>query len=225
MEDPKKDPGTLDNTSDQDYEGEESESSDDETLDTSAGQPIKDSALLLKYIQRDLNCLSDESKTKRKFGLMNLYKMFVTQETKIEKRVMQHILMDVQKPLLKRFSDPVEKCRELAILIIKKFFEECDDLTVTFPYIFPVLVEKLGAVDLEGTDNLPDVMKPPPSQKPKIIISPPETSEEIRLMIAEVVTLMINSTIADCFRAYIDDLVNILCTLIMDPYGEVVREA
>jgi len=42
---------------------------------------------------------------------------------------------------LKRFIDPVEKCRELSILIMKKFFENCDDLTIVFPYIFPVLVD------------------------------------------------------------------------------------
>jgi hypothetical protein len=138
---------------------------------------------------------------------------------------MQEVLPSIQKPLLKRFGDPVEKCRELAILIIKKFFNECDDLTISFPYIFPVLVEKLGATNLEGTDGLPDVMKPPPSQKPKMIVSPPEPSEEVRLQLAEIVTCMIQKTISDWFRAYLDDLVNILCTLAMDPYGEVIREA
>jgi len=98
-------------------------------------------------------------------------------------------------------------------------------LTISFPYLFPVIVEKLGATDLEGTDNMPDVMKPPPSQKPKIISNPPEPSEEVRLQLAEIVTLIIKKTISDCFRAYLDDLVNILCTLAMDPHGEVIREA
>ena len=215
----------IDQNSDEGTEGEEEESSDEEVLDFTNGKSINNSTLLLKHIQRDLNCLADQNKTKRKFGLMNLYNIFVKQDTKIEKKTLQQVLLDVQKPLLKRFNDPVEKCRELSILIIKKFFEECDDLTITFPYIFPVLVEKLGAYDLDGTDALPDVMKPPPSQKPKMIISPPEQSEEIRLQIAEVVTLIIKSTMTDCFRAYLDDLVNILWALIMDPYGEVIREA
>lgn len=98
-------------------------------------------------------------------------------------------------------------------------------MTISFPYLFPVLVEKLGAEDLDGTDSLPDVMKPPPSQKPKMISNPPEPSEEVRLQIAEIVTLIVKNTIIDCFRSYLDDLVNILCALAMDPYGEVVREA
>ncbi len=41
---------------------------------------------------------------------------------------------------------------------------------------------------------------------------------------AELVTIMVTSTIAECFRAYLDDLVNILRALAMDQYGEVVRE-
>ena len=68
-------------------------------------------------------------------------------------------------------------------------------------------------------------MKPPPSQKPKMIVNPPEPSEEVRLKLAEIVTLMIKATISDCFRAYLDDLVTIICTLVQDPYGEVIREA
>lgn len=213
----------LDDDSDEEVEQEESES--DETADNGSGLPVQNASKLLKYIQRDLNMLSDESKVKRKFGLMNLYNLFVIQETKIDKRVMQEILPAIQKPLLKRFSDPVEKWRELSILIIKEFYKQWEDLTITFPYIFPVLVEKLAAFDLDGTDSLPEVMKPPPSQKPKMIISPPEQSEEIRLLIAQIVTLMIKSTITDWFRAYLDDLITILRTLAMDPYGEVIREA
>ena len=90
-------------------EGEsEEESSGDETTDTVNGIPLKNSEKLLKYIRRDLNMLSDEDKVKRKFGLMNLYEIFVKQENKIEKHIMQEILPSIQKPLLKRFSDPVE---------------------------------------------------------------------------------------------------------------------
>ena len=220
----KSEKSNLDNDSDEDSEQEESES-DDEAVETNSEIPTQNANKLLKYIQRDLNMLSDENKVKRKFGLMNLYNLFVIQETKIDKRVMQEILPAIQKPLLKRFNDPVEKWRELSILIFKEFYKQCEDLTITFPYIFPVLIEKLAAFDLDGTDTLPEVMKPPPSQKPKMIIAPPEQSEEIRLLIAQIVTLMIKSTITDWFRAYLDDLVTILRTLAMDPYGEVIREA
>jgi hypothetical protein len=104
-------------------EGESEEYSDGETDDTVNGIPVKNAERLLKYIQRDLNMLSDESKVKRKFALLNLYELFVKQTVEVNKQVMQEILPSIQKPLLKRFSDPVEKCREISILIIKEFFK------------------------------------------------------------------------------------------------------
>jgi len=63
-------------------EGESEYSSGDEGDDTI---PTGNSEKLLRYIRRDLNMLSDESKVKRKFGLMNLYELFVQQKTKIDK--------------------------------------------------------------------------------------------------------------------------------------------
>ena len=58
-------------------------------------------------------------------------------------------------------SDKIEKNRELACYIIREFFSKCDDLTMSIPYIMPVLVERLNAEDLEGVEYVPDVMKPP----------------------------------------------------------------
>jgi hypothetical protein len=55
----------------------------------------------------------------------------------------------------------LEKNRELACYIIKEFFTRCDDLTLSIPYIMPILVERLNADDLEGVETLPDVLKPP----------------------------------------------------------------
>jgi hypothetical protein len=62
--------------------------------------------------------------------------------------------------LFKRLSDKIEKNRELACLIIKEFFQRCDDLTISIPYLIPILMDRLNADNLEGTDFLPDNMKP-----------------------------------------------------------------
>ncbi len=58
-------------------------------------------------------------------------------------------------------TDKMEKNRELAALIIKEFFQRSDDLTLSIPYLMPILVERLNAEDIEGVDSLPDVLKPP----------------------------------------------------------------
>ena len=55
----------------------------------------------------------------------------------------------------------MEKNRELAALIIKEFLSRSDDLTLSIPYLMPILIERLNAEDLEGVDGIADVMKPP----------------------------------------------------------------
>ena len=67
----------------------------------------------------------------------------------------------IQKALFKRLSDKAEKCREIAALLIKEFFIRSDDITMSIPYIMPILMERLNADDIEGTEGLPDTMKPP----------------------------------------------------------------
>lgn len=37
-----------------------------------------------------------------------------------------------------------------------------DDLTLSIPYIIPVIMDRLNAEDPEGVDYLPEVMKPRP---------------------------------------------------------------
>jgi hypothetical protein len=66
----------------------------------------------------------------------------------------------VQKPLFKRLFDEIEKSRELACLLIKEFFSRVDDLTLSIPYLIPILIERLNAEDLEGIDYLEEKMKP-----------------------------------------------------------------
>ena len=110
----------------------------------------------------------------------------------MEKRVYQELLQHVQKPLLKRFQDPVEKCRQIAIEILKQFFSNCDDLTISFPYVFPVLVDWLNAINIEGYEHIEDEMKKPtPSQHLLVMVKPPEPSEELWLLIAEMLTIII----------------------------------
>ena len=62
-------------------------------------------------------------------------------------------------------SDLIEKSRELAALIIREFFGRCDDLTLSIPYLLPIIVDRLNAEDLEGTDYLDEKMKPTQEQR------------------------------------------------------------
>lgn len=123
--------------------------------------PRESAADLMTYLHREINNLSNmEDPQKRKFALIKLYQIFVQAKKKAPNRIYQEILPQIQKPLFKRLGDKQEKCRELAALIIKEFFVKADDITMSIPYLIPILVERLRAEDLEGTETLPDVMKP-----------------------------------------------------------------
>ena len=160
-----------------------------------------------------------EDGQKRKFALIRMYQIFVQAKKKAPNKIYQELLPTIQKPLFKRLTDKMEKNRELAALIIKEFFARSDDLTLSIPYFMPVLIERLNAEDLEGVDGLPEAIKPPVNTKPQIMSDLVETSEEVRLVLAEIVTVTVKQTVFDCLRAYIDSFVNVIRALCMDPYG------
>ena len=51
-----------------------------------------------------------------------------------------------------------------------------------------------------------------------------EPSEEVRELLAEIVTIIVSTTVFDCLRAYIDPIVNIIRAICMDPCGDVIME-
>ncbi len=135
------------------------EESSEEELDFDF--PREDAQELLQFLHREITNLSNlEDSTKRKFALVKLYQIFVLSKSKPTIRVYGEVLPSIQKLLFKRFSDPIEKNRELACLIVKEFYSKVDDLTLSIPYLMPVLVDRLNAEDLEGIDYLPEEMKP-----------------------------------------------------------------
>lgn len=47
------------------------------------------------------------------------------------------------------------------------------------PYVFSIVCERVNCADLEGILNVPEVMRPPPGQKPKVLVKLIEDSEEV----------------------------------------------
>lgn len=90
--------------------------------------------------------------------------------------------------------------------------------------MLPILVERLNAEDLEGTDYIVEKMKPVQNQKAQEMMNLPENSETVRILIAEIMTIIVSTTLFDCMRPYVDNIVNICKALCMDPYGEVIIE-
>ena len=149
----------IESSSEADSDDESSSDEEDENIDIKfPNTNIED---LHQFISRDLtNMRNKEDGQKRKFALIKLYQIFVLARNKAPPKIYQELLPEIQKHLFKALTDKIEKNRELAALIIKEFYRKCDDLTLSIPYLLPVLIERLNADDLEGVDFLDEKMKP-----------------------------------------------------------------
>ena len=71
------------------------------------------------------------------------------------------ILDETFKILFKKLEDGLEKCRELSIQILTQLFEHCEEINENLlSYLFPVIIKRLNAADLEGIEHLPEQMRP-----------------------------------------------------------------
>eukprot|EP00913_Durusdinium_trenchii_P003937 g3646.t1 len=150
--------------------------------------------IFLAYIQRDINCLSEENLSVRLQSLQKLERVLVKQ-------------IDTWK------------CRESAVKILRSLVENTSDLAAALPYIFPSLVARLGSEDLDGVAHLPEIMRPDPEQKPTEIAQP--DSEEVRLQLGHFVASLLSRCSPTQIYSYIDEATGLIRAAAMDPFHEV----
>ncbi|XP_062840841.1 dynein axonemal assembly factor 5-like [Trichomycterus rosablanca] len=153
---------------------------------------------VLESLARDLNCLNEEEKNTRKSALESIKRKTINKG--LQSAVLQEVFACLQKSLLKCLSDPMERCRELAIQIFGDFVRCVPKPEDSLPYLIPALAQRLG-------EN-------------KIL----EPTEELRLSMVELLAL----TLEVCggnFAPYLDDIIKILKNTITDPFPEVKRES
>ena len=73
---------------------------------------------LCQSLQRDINCLADDNRGTRKRALEKINKEVFSKKSKLSASVMKTVFEEILKPVLKLFSDPTEKCRELSLQIV-----------------------------------------------------------------------------------------------------------
>ncbi|KAH3861633.1 dynein axonemal assembly factor 5-like [Dreissena polymorpha] len=158
----------------------------------------QNSNAVIQGLARHLNCLGEENKLARRKALENIKKDTVGRKPSIDESETKPILNEILKPLLKSFSDPVEKCRELSLEILSQFLRQVKDPEEYLPFIIPVVVQRLGQQEIT------------------------ESSEELRF---QLVSFM--QEILECsgkkLAVYLDDIVKILQRTILDPYPEVKK--
>lgn len=133
----------------------------------------------------------------------------------------QEISREFLKNVLVSCSDHSEVVREYSIKIVMEMMIRAEEVDGVLPYVMSVLVERLNCRDLEGIKSLPEAMRPPPGQKPHVVIKLVETSEEVRLAICKLLEKIIGLVDINLVRRFLDDMVNVLRSLVMDPCGDI----
>ncbi|ELU05823.1 hypothetical protein CAPTEDRAFT_167239 [Capitella teleta] len=162
--------------------------------------PSADHEIISPNLPRHLNCLGDENRNTRKRALEAIRKETVSRSPALSTEDLGNVFQSIGGPLLKLFSDPVEKCRELSIDIIGKFLEKVPSPSSYLHVVVPVVTQRLGQQDIV------------------------EPSEELRLELIVLLTHLVELSGRD-IHPYLDDLIKILQRSIVDPYPEVKKQS
>ena len=155
---------------------------------------------IVKSIYRHINCLNDENRNMRKIALENIRNDTIYHKPPLNMDELEYIFSEIMKPLLKSFSDPVEKCREISIVIVQSFFAVISELSERLSYVIPVIVQRLGQQD---------------------IIEP---SEEIRLQLMRLLSLIIDKSGCN-ISVYMDDITKVLVRTLIDAFPDIRKES
>lgn len=190
-------------------------------MDALGDIPCETPETFLAYLQRDINCLAEDSATVRLQSLQKLERVLVKQADTLPTDIIDAAADALLKPLLKRMKDKSEKCRLCGVTILTSLVETTSDLSSMLPYVFPTLVARLGCEDIDGVAHLPEAMRPDPEQKPTEITRPVEESEEVRLLLARLVQAVVGRCNQGQIYSWIDEATGLLRAQAMDPFHEV----
>ena len=172
---------------------------------------------VFSFITRSINLINDGDKKTKKDTVISLHKFICLDQPSIKRELIQEILVSFNGNLIK-FSlfNEIDKIREYSLKILIYLYANCVNLTKFLP--------KLQCDDLEGYGNMPEDIRPTPSQNPQKVISVTENIEEIRILYLKLLETIIchENAVKDDFRLFVQDIVNITRTLCMDPAPNVV---
>ena len=180
---------------------------------------------VFSIITRYINLINDGEKQVKKETVIKLHKFICLEQPSFKRELVQEILISFNNNLIKySLFNEIDKVREYCLKILIYLYANCVNITKFLPFIFSALANKLQCDDLEGYGNMPEDIRPTPSQNPQKIIKVTESIEEIRILYLKLLEAIINhdNSTLDDFRLFVQDIVNITRTLCMDPAPNVV---
>ena len=150
----------------------------------------------------------------------------------------QMLLNGTSTSVFKRFSDTSEKCRELALKIAIKFCLSAPDLTKCIPFLIPSILSRYPSTyfdpeqnvfihDMEKHEEFKRGVATERQDRASLVhgikkIEVVEGSEEVRLMLCDVVGALLKSAVYNgtlgCLNPYFPDFVLILQSQLRDPF-------
>ncbi|XP_075244833.1 dynein axonemal assembly factor 5-like [Convolutriloba macropyga] len=161
---------------------------------------MSSAADVLKSLARPINTLGSENKVVRRKALEQIRKETVAKSPPLEKDELQTISVEVHRNVLSCLSDESEKCREIALDVMKDFLVMVPNPLVLLPASMPVFVDRLGQQELT------------------------EESEEIRLTLVQTLSVVIDLTREGVVQ-FLYDFIKILQQTIKDAFAEVKKES
>lgn len=155
---------------------------------------------ILQNLGRSINLLSDPSRFNRKKAFEEIRKETIERKECLDLVVLDEVMGDIIKPVLKLLSDSVENLRENAIKFIVVTIDKVSQPEEFMHCIVPVLLQRLGQQDIV------------------------EPSEEIRLQLIKLLGKLLDKC-AKNIELYVQDLVKILARTVLDKFHEVKKES
>ncbi|KEP63383.1 UNVERIFIED_CONTAM: HEAT repeat-containing protein [Hammondia hammondi] len=169
---------------------------------------------LQSFLRRQANILADDrSVSSRLRALQKLKACFLHQEC--PPYAYDMLLTTAAGPVMDMLSHWSETCRELAAEISSSMAKHVSAVDGLLRVAIPIAVTRFGSQDVEGVAHLPEVMRPPPGQKPTQLI-PVESSEEVRGAMLKFVSALVERCSDDAIWENMDGIVSILRACAMD---------
>ncbi|KAG2499196.1 hypothetical protein HYH03_002777 [Edaphochlamys debaryana] len=166
-----------------------------------------DSDTALQVVVRCVAGLKDSSTAARRKALQDVQSQILDNPALDEAWLTERLESDgLGKALLRRFDDPSESHREMAVTCLLRLLRAAPGAVLTLlPYVFPVLSERVCFKE-EGAKNLT------------------EPCEEVRLGLARLLRALVAAA-GGSFGAYAGEGVGLVEALAEDPFHEVQEEA
>ena len=155
---------------------------------------------IFKGITRHINCFDEQNRNTRKRAIEGVKKEILGRNPELDPSILQDLLCQIIKPLLKLLSDPVEKCREISIEFLSSCVQKIPEPGIILHYVVPVLAQRLGQLEIT------------------------ETSEELRLQLCELLYNLIDLT-GQQIAPYLEDFIRIFQRTIIDQYPDVRKKS